>query len=51
MMKVVALVSPAVVININSNAAPSGIENVRAPLRGGKVWEVQSEEDSVDSTV
>lgn len=46
-----ALVSPAVVININSNAPPSGIENVRAPLRAGKVWEVQSDEDSGDSTV
>lgn len=49
--EVAALVSPAVVININSNAAPSGIENVRAPLRGGKVWEVQSDDDSGDSTV
>lgn len=48
---VAALVSPAVVININSNAAPSGIENVRAPPRRGKVWEAQSEEDSGDSMV
>lgn len=49
--EVAALVSPAVVININSNVAPSGIENVRAPPRRGKVWEVQSDEDSGDSTV
>lgn len=49
--EVVALVSPAVVININSNAAPSGIEIVKAPPRRGKVWEVQSDEGSGDSTV
>lgn len=48
---VAALVSPAVVININSNSAPSGIKNARAPSRRGKVWEVQSDEDSSDSMV
>lgn len=49
--EIAALISPAVIININSNAAPSGIENFRAPLRGGKVWEVRSDKDSNDSTV
>ena len=49
--EVAALVSPAVVININSNAAPSGIENARAPPRRGKGLEVQSDEDSGESTV
>lgn len=49
--EVAAFVSPAVVININSKAAPSGIEIARAPLRRGKVWEVQSDEGSGDSTV
>lgn len=49
--EVAALVSPAVVININSNAAPSGIENARAPPRRGKVLDVQSDEDSGESTV
>lgn len=48
---VAALVSPAVVININSNSAPSGIKNARAPPRRGKVWGVQSDEDSSDSIV
>lgn len=48
---VAALVSPAVVININSNSAPSGIKDPRAPPRRGKAWEVQSDEESSDSTV
>lgn len=39
------------VININSNAAPSGIENFKAPPRRDKVWEVQSDEDSGGSMV
>lgn len=46
-----AFVSPAVVININSNAVPSGLENVRAPPRKVKFWNAQSDDDSVDSMV
>lgn len=48
---VAPLVSPAVVININSNSAPSGIKNPRASPRRGRGWEVQSDEDGSDSTV
>lgn len=48
---IAALVSPAVVININSNSAPGGIKNSRAPPRRGKIWKVRSDGDSSDSMV